>query len=224
MNIKESKFFKQGDIDLLKTLGYKNPKVEKCSDETEEIDLGNGVFLIADVAPCGLSHYWVSDRECNDRYLSERDTFGAMFHYRKQNMVQKNYPGNPDRIPDYFRPWEVSNLFCKFIVTRELPKRIPVYAEGWTEYHVSGNVTKFFALVTDGKKLKIAIDPFKGEYPDLYSLPKYDKWETAKDTDGKPLEISLGNKIFGESGWTGEERARLLNIKVKKLDDRVIDA
>lgn len=234
MDIKKSKFFKQGDISLLKALGYKNPKVEAYSEETEEIDLGGGVLLLANVAPCGLTHYWVNDCECNDRYLSERDVLGAIFHYRKQDMVRRNYPGNPDRIPDYFRPWEVSNLHCKFIVNHELTKRnrskvfkdskrIPVYAESWTEYHVLNNVTKFFALVTDGKKLKIAIDPFKGEYPEPETLPEYDKWETAKDNDGNLLEISLGNKIFGNSGWPSEERTRLLNIKVKKLDDRGIN-
>ena len=235
MDIKNSKFFKQGDLKLLKTLGYKDVTVERYSEETEEIDLGGGVFLLANVAPCGLPQYWVRDCECNDTYLSERDTFGAIFHYHHQDMVQRNYPGRPDRIPDFFRPWEVSNLHCKFSVNRELSKRnhsdvfndckrLPVYVESWTEYHVSENVTKFFALVTDGKNLKITIDPFKGEYPEPETLPEYDKWETAKDYDGKPLEISLGSKIFGESGWSGEERTRLLNIKVKKLDDRGIDA
>ena len=196
MNIKESKFFTQRDLDLLKALGYKNPTVEAYNDKTEEIDLGEGVFLLANVAPCGLPHYWVRDCGCNDRYLSERDVLGAIFRYQHEGMYQRNYHDS---------------------------KRIPVYVETWAKYYVSENVTKFFALVTDGKKLKIAIDPFKGEYPEPETLPEYNKWETAKDKDGNPLEISLGNKIFGESGWTGKERTRLLNIKLKKLDDRGIN-
>ena len=232
MNIKESKFFTQRDISLLKALGYKNPTVETYNAKTEEIDLGEGVFLLANIAPCGLPHYWVRDCECNDRYLSERDVLGAIFRYHHEDMYQRNYHDSK-RIPDFFRPWEVNNLLCTFSVNRELAKRnpsavfndskrIPVYVESWTTYYVSENVTKFFALVTDGKKLKIAIDPFKGEYPEPETLPEYNKWEPAKDKDGNLLEISLGNKIFGNSGWTGKERTRLLNIKVKKLDDRGI--
>lgn len=234
MDIKDSKFFKQGDISLLKALGYKNPTVEAYNAKTEEIDLGEGVLLLANIAPCGLPHYWVRDCECNDRYLSERDVLGAIFHYHHEDMPQRNYRNNPGLIPDYFRPWEVSNLLCKFSVNRELAKRnrsevfkdskrIPVYAESWAEYHVSENVTKFFALVTDGKKLKIAIDPFNGEYPEPETLLEYGKWTTAKDKAGNPLEIALGSKIFGDSGWPVEERTRLLNIKVKKLDDRGIN-
>ena len=235
MDIKNSKFFTQKDIKLLKSLGYSDPTVEEYSEKTEEINLGEGVFLLANVAPCGVPQYWVRDCECNDYYLSERDVLGAIFHFHHGDMVQRNYHDKPNCIPDFFRPWEVSAMHCTFSVNRELAKRnhsevfkeskrIPVYAESWKKIYVSEKVTKFFALVTDGKKLKIAIDPFKGEYPEPETLPEYDKWETANDKDGKPLEISLGSKIFGESGWPSVERTRLLNIKVKKLDDRAMKA
>ena len=45
MDIKESKFFTQRDISLLKALGYKNPTVEAYNVKTEEIDLGEGVSV-----------------------------------------------------------------------------------------------------------------------------------------------------------------------------------
>ena len=227
MDIKESKFFTKGDLGLLGAMGYNGLAVQKYGGG-EAIGLGDGVWLLAKIAPCGLPHYWVMDWECNDHYLSERDVLGAMFHYRHGGMVKRNDHGDPRCVPDFFRPWEVSSLHCSFSVNRELLKgneafkdckRLPVYAESWRKYYVEG---KCFALVTDGKKLKIATDPFQGEYPDPSSLPEYAEWETASGRDGKPLEISLGRDIFGESGLPGDERARALNIKVKKLDDRGI--
>lgn len=228
MDINESKFFTKGDLRLLGAMGYGSLAVNGEGEGTEGIGLGGGVWLLAGLAPCGLPHYWVMDWECNDRYLSERDVLGAMFHYRHGGMVKRNDHGDPRCVPDFFRPWEVSSLHCSFSVNRELLngneafkdcKRLPVYVESWRKYYAEG---KCFALVTDGKKLKIAADPFRGEYPDPSSLPEYAEWETANGSDGKPLEISLGRDIFGESGLPGDERARALNIKVKKLDDRGI--
>lgn len=231
MDIKDSKFFNKGDLALLVAMGYGSPEVTGYGDVTEEIGLGEGVCLFARLAPCDLPCYWVVDRECNDVYLSERDVLGAMFRYRHCDMVKRNDHGDPRCVPDFFRPWEVSSLHCSFSVNRELLKgngaykdckRLPVYAESWRRHYVSESESRYFALVTDGKRLKIAVDPFKGEYPDPSALPEYAEWETANGRDGKPLEVSLGRGIFGESGVSSGERARALNIKVKKLDDRGI--
>lgn len=215
MNINKSEFFKQSDLDLLKLMGVKNPRVETRCEGIEQISLGHGNYLLGS-ASMGLNYYYVFDEPCRDSYLSERSVMGAIFRYNNEDMRRRPWREHPEFIPDYFRPWEVSALFTK-MNDKTGPR---IYATRGTDIHANGTVYHFTAIIAP-TKMKFAVDPYGDDpFPDV--LPPYNKWETALDAKtGKPLEISLGNIFKANSqGWT--EKCRALNIAYQKLDFRQI--
>ena len=215
MNIKESKFFTQRDLDLLKLMGFKNPRVETRCEGIEQISLGHGNYLLGSMR-IGLNYYYVFDEPCRDSYLSERSVMGAIFRYNNEDMRRRPWHAHPEFIPDYFRPWEVSELFMKMNHSSD-PHIFAGYGQS---IHANGTVYHFTTVITP-RKMKFAVDPYGDDpFPDV--LPPYKKWETALDAKtGKPLEISLGN-IFEANSQSWAEKCRALNIAYQKLDFRQI--
>lgn len=219
--LESSKFFTKFDVDFLKLLGYKDIEVDTFDHHrTEEICLGDGVFLVGTVADCGhewkCPKYFVSDRECHEACLSERDVMSAMLNYKHDAYVNSSL--DDGCVPDYFRPWEFSALFGGVHTKNADGKEGVVQAKRWQKFTTDLGYAVVFS--ENGRRVKIAKNKFDTDDVLPKSLPAYSKWETVKDGDGEPLTASLG-KIFEFGSMSTAERTRELNLIIKGLVKRL---
>ncbi len=212
MDIKKSKFFKQVDLEVLRALGFKKPEVEGSPETSEEIDLGDSIYLVAKRADLMDRVYFVNDHECHECYKSAGFPLMAMANYLGGHMVSYG----DSQIPDWFWPEELHTINIRFHQGKN------VHVKRFQKYGF--DLGKAVVISGDRKRVKVAVNKFSDcdeqmrYIPLPKTLPDYDEWEAVKDKDGKPLEASC-EEIFKWNAFA--EQARALNLILKTLYDRI---
>ena len=212
MNIKESKFFTNADLKILRALGFSKPEVEVDTEgKSEEIALGDNQYLVGEKGDLGVS-YFVIDRDCHEAFTHGETAIMALAHYESSSLTNYNY----DEIPDYFWKWELREIFFRKNNNKGVSaKRFQTYRDEL------GMAVVFSA---DCKKMKLAKNKFStynkdwsyNPLPD--TLPDFDEWETLTDKEGKPLEADC-TEVFEPRAFA--EQSRSLNILLKQFYKRL---
>ena len=214
MDIKNSKFFTNADLKILRALGFSKPEVETDTEgESEEIALGDNQYLVGERGDLGTS-YFVIDRDCHEAFTHGELAIMALGHYQLSSLTHYSY----DEIPDYFWPWELREIFYR------KNRKQGVSAKRFQRYTTEPGMAVVFSA--DCKRMKLAENKFPkydkdGRYCPLPDeLPAFDEWEAIKDKEGKPLVANCA-KVFEPSSFADEARA--LNILLKQFYKRIND-
>lgn len=218
MDIKESKYFTETDLKVLRALGFRKPEVEEGADYGEEIYLGHDTYLYGQpkdiaYANTGYYDYFVYDRDSEESYRHTDHALMAIAEFMAGHLACDFY----DDIPDFFWPNELHTITTRL----NLVHKVVTVKRCQTCRSELGYA---FVINGDGSQIKIAKNKFTNEdnyghyvpLPD--ELPAFDEWEAIVGKDGKPLVADCSH-VFKTSSY--REQCCLLNRVTKELYDRM---